>query len=286
MSHEVINTQAQTLPAGAVTVQPLSVIEHAIRTGATADQLERLLQLQVSADNHRLEMMREKRRMDEEDRKARAVMDFTLAMTQFKAEPLEIFKRKAVGFINKDGSFTGYKHAELSDVADVVVPALARHGLSHRWDVKQGGGRVTVTCTVTHNAGHCESVTMDAAPDDSGKKNNIQQMASAVTYLQRYTLLALVGLATKSDDDDGASSGDPKADPLEVWSGRAALAQSLEELGRVSKDGAREFKGLGNVDAYRMFAAAVMARGAVLREPPQVDDEFVRAMNAAEGDGK
>ena len=59
----------QTATAGSVMVQqPVSVIEHAIRIGATADQLERMLQLQVqvAADNHRLEMMREKRRMDEE----------------------------------------------------------------------------------------------------------------------------------------------------------------------------------------------------------------------------
>ena len=55
--------------------------------------------------------------------------------------------------------------------------------------------------------GHSESVTLSAPPDDSGKKNNIQQIASTVTYLERYTLLAATGTAVKEQDDDGSASG-------------------------------------------------------------------------------
>jgi len=172
------------------TPTPGDLLRIALESGADLDRLERLMDLQAKWEAG-------------EARKA-----WVKAMTEFKAEPLEIFKRKHVSFTTRDGDTTSYKHAELSDVADVVVPAMARHGLSHRWDVKQEAGRIIVTCTVTHAAGHSESVTMDAAPDDSGKKNNIQKVASAVTYLQRYTLLASTGLATKSEhDDDGAATG-------------------------------------------------------------------------------
>lgn len=133
---------------------------------------------------------------------------FVQAMADFKAEPLEIFKRKHVGYTTKDGEFVGYKHAELAHITDVVVPAMARHGLSHRWDLQQGGGRIAVTCTITHRLGHSEAVTLDGTPDASGKKNSIQQVASTITYLQRYTLLAATGLATKDDaDDDGRGAG-------------------------------------------------------------------------------
>jgi hypothetical protein len=172
------------------TPTPGDLLRIALESGADLDRLERLMDLQAKWEAG-------------EARKA-----FVQAMTEFKAEPLEIFKRKAVGYTTKDGAFVGYKHAELSDVADVVVPAMARHGLSHRWDVKQEPKKITVTCTITHKAGHSESVMMDAAPDDSGKKNSIQQVASTITYLQRYTLLASTGLATKSEhDDDGAGAG-------------------------------------------------------------------------------
>jgi hypothetical protein len=82
--------------------------------------------------------------------------------------------------------------------------------------VQQREGRVHVTCIVTHERGHSETVTMDAPPDSSGKKNSIQQIASATTYLQRYTLLAATGMATKGMDDDGRGADDEGAsdDPL------------------------------------------------------------------------
>lgn len=169
---------------------PSQLLAIAVQRGADIAQLERLMALQERFEAN-------------EARKA-----FVMAMTEFKAEPLEIFKRKEVGYKTKEGDFVGYKHAELSDVTDVVVPAMARHGLSHRWDVKQDAGRVSVTCTVTHRLGHSEAVTMDAAPDNSGKKNAIQQIASSVQYLSRYTLLAITGLSTKGEDNDGAGGGD------------------------------------------------------------------------------
>ena len=53
--------------------------------------------------------------------------------------------------------------------------------------------------------GHSESTTLEAAADQSGGKNAIQAIGSTVTYLERYTLLALTGLATH-EDDDGAGS--------------------------------------------------------------------------------
>lgn len=131
------------------------------------------------------------------------------AMAAFKAEPIDIVKSKGVGYNTSDGGFVGYKHATSADVVDAVVPAMAKHGLSHSWSVKQEGGQVIVTCTVSHRDGHSESVTMQAAPDNSGKKNAIQQVASTVTYLQRYTLMAICGVAARDQqEDDGQAAGD------------------------------------------------------------------------------
>lgn len=174
----------------AMVATPAHLLEIALNQGADLDRLERLMALQERWEAN------EARR------------EFVEAMAGFKQEPLDIFKRKQVGYTTKDGDFVGYKHAELSDVASVVVPAMARHNLSHRWDVKQENNRIIVTCIVTHKRGHSETVTLDGAPDNSGKKNAIQQVASTVTYLQRYTLLLATGLAAKDQvDDDGAGAG-------------------------------------------------------------------------------
>jgi hypothetical protein len=202
------------------TPTPGDLLRIALESGADLDRLERLMDLQAKWEAG-------------EARKA-----WVKAMTEFKAEPLEIFKRKQVAFND-----VKYKHAELSDVADVVVPAMARHGLSHRWDVKQEAGRIIVTCTVTHAAGHSESVTMDAAPDDSGKKNNIQKVASAVTYLQRYTLLASTGLATKSEhDDDGAGAGAVGGDAEPKGPDAAAYEAMLDGFREAALNGEKSLR--------------------------------------------
>jgi hypothetical protein len=54
--------------------------------------------------------------------------------------------------------------------------------------------------------GHSERTTLSATADTSGSKNSIQAIGSTVTYLQRYTLLAAVGLAAGGDDDGQAAS--------------------------------------------------------------------------------
>jgi len=131
---------------------------------------------------------------------------FVDAMASFKVEPIDLRKSKAVGYDTKDGDFVGYKHATTADVVDAVVPAMGRNGLSHRWDVKQEDGQITVTCIITHKLGHSESVAMTAAPDNSGKKNPIQQVASTIQYLQRYTLMAATGVAAKEQDDDAITA--------------------------------------------------------------------------------
>jgi len=158
---------------------------------------------------------------------------FVESMTAFKAEPLEIFKRKEVGYKTKEGDFVGYKHAELSDVTDVVGPAMAKRQLSFRWNIRQESGTISVDCIVTHVRGHSEMVTMVGAPDTSGKKNAIQQVASTITYLQRYTLLAATGMSTKGQDDDAASSAPeveekPKAAPTKI--GKKGLEAAIESI--------------------------------------------------------
>jgi hypothetical protein len=165
--------------------------------------------------------------MDLQDRweKREAEKAFVSAMAEFKKEPLTIFKRKQVGYTTKEGDFVGYKHAELSDVTDVVGPAMAKHGLSYRWDIKQENGRINVSCIVTHRLGHAEAVTMDAAPDSSGKKNPIQQIASSVQYLQRYTLLAASGTSTKGMDDDGGGDAEEDDPQLDAFRAAALLGE-------------------------------------------------------------
>ncbi len=142
------------------------------------------------------------------------------AMAAFKEDPPQIIKDRTVGYEAKSGT-VGYSHASLGNVTTCINKALSAHGLTASWETGQVDGKVRVTCHITHVLGHRESTFLDAAPDGSGSKNPIQAIGSTVTYLQRYTLLALTGLATCDQDDDGNGSGKP---PVKI------LAPTEQEL--------------------------------------------------------
>jgi len=117
----------------------------------------------------------------------------------------KIDKDKTVSYATGAGKTT-YNHASLANVTEKINEALRKCGLSASWQTKQNGG-ILVTCKITHIQGHSEETTLSAPSDTSGSKNAIQAIGSTITYLERYTLLALTGLATYDQDDDGRASG-------------------------------------------------------------------------------
>ena len=158
---------------------------------------------------------------------------FVAALSAFKADPPTVVKNKSVAFGQGDRR-TAYDHATLDQVASVIGAALAAHGLAHRWKTEQlDGGMIRVTCVLQHVLGHAESVSLQATPDTSGSKNHIQAVGSAVTYLERYTLMAAVGLAAKDQDTDG---GDPTA------GGAMISGDEVEEIEALMRETAADQK--------------------------------------------
>lgn len=208
--NEVITASPATNLAPAA--NPFERMALAIVTGGSdLAKLDTLLDMQIKWDK-------------EQARKA-----FVAALAGFKSKPLNIVKSKAVGYATDAGGFVGYKHATLADVVDASVAGMGAHGLAHRWEVRQEGGQVIVTCIVSHRDGHSESVTMQAAPDNSGKKNAIQQIASTVTYLERYTLMAALGLAAHDMAEDDGRGYAAKDENTKVTAEQAAELQALSD---------------------------------------------------------
>ncbi len=161
---------------------PATLIELAISNNADLDKLEKLLALQ-------------ERYQANEARKA-----YHKAMAEFKANPPKIDKDRTVSYKTNAG-VTKYNHATLANVTEKINEALSKHGLSASWTTKQNGA-IVVTCKITHHLGHSEETSLSADADMTGSKNPIQAIGSTITYLERYTLLALTGLATYDQDDD------------------------------------------------------------------------------------
>jgi len=161
----------------------------AVEANADPERLDKLMDLQLKWEAN-------------EARKA-----YSVAMAEFRTNCPAINKTKRVGYEAKNGgNRTDYTHAGLSETLEQIKTVMSACGLSHSWRTSQEGGLVRVRCIVSHAMGHAEETSLSAPPDTTGNKNPIQQVASTVTYLERYTLFAILGLASQDQDDDGAGA--------------------------------------------------------------------------------
>ena len=185
-----MDKELKTIEDTAVVAQgPMAAAQAFLEKGVTIENIKGMLEAQAIWDA------------------MQAKKAYVMAMAEFKKNPPTILKDKTVGYKNNDGSATGYNHASLGNVTKEINSSLSEHGFSAAWKMTQPDNNVEVTCTITHKFGHSESTSIKSPADTSGKKNPIQAIASTVTYLERYTLLALTGLATHDQDDDGVSAG-------------------------------------------------------------------------------
>lgn len=185
---------------------------------------------------------------------------YNLAFSDFKAEAVRVLKAKQV----TDGPLKGKAYAELYSVVDAVTPALSKHGLSASWKItKDDRDWLEVTCTLKHVKGHYESVSMGGPPDSGGAKNAIQARASTVSYLERYTLKAVTGIAEGGQDDDGQGTGDPAynaTQTLSAWVIRAEAAINLDALGKTRKMAGAEFAQNNDVKSWEEFKKVIEAK--------------------------
>lgn len=199
---------------------PMELVRIALETKADVDALEKLLML---------------KREHDADVAKRAYIE---AMTQAKRELPSTFQ--------KTKSSHNAKYAELSDICSVATPILASHGLSVDWVPDQSQPNwVTIACRITHEMGHSEMFVLSGPPDKTGSKNDVQAIASTVSYLERYTLKAALGIAERGQDnnakvDSGSvgenQSADRKSDKLLTDAQFIELDKCIEEMAHVGLD--------------------------------------------------
>ena len=185
---EVGNLPVNNVAKQPVPVQPMTLVTLAVEKGYDLNVIESLMDFQDRLD------------------KKQAKKAFDAAMAEAVNEIPTIAKNKKA-IVDKDGN-ARYRYDDLSEIAETVKPILKKHGLSYRFRTQQNGLIVSVTCIVSHVDGHSEENTLSASNDTSGSKNAIQAVGSAVTYLERYSLKAALGLAA-AEDDDAQAAGEP-----------------------------------------------------------------------------
>lgn len=180
----VTSDQQSSLP---VMAQPhMRLIEIAVNNGADITQLEKLMDLKERYEANQ------------------AKKEFNAAMSKFQAMLPVIEKLGIVDYTTSKGR-TFYQYAKIEDIAKAIQPALKETGLSYRFTQSQDNGIITVRCIVTHQSGHSEYSELVSSPDISGGKDQLKSIASAISYLRRYTLTGILGIVVGGEDDDGDS---------------------------------------------------------------------------------
>ncbi len=193
---------------------------------------------------------------------------FARALTALKRDlPTVIGKDKIVDFKNKMGKRTYYTHTSLAGAMEAVTGPLTARGFSISWIPASGErDRVRVTCRLTHSEGHHEECSLTAPADTSGAKNPAQAIASTITLLERYTVLALLGIAT-ADMADPTGEREAPADAIEPGRNRSAV-RALIAAGISREEGeahiGRPVSGWTRADRDRLQALLIAheARGA------------------------
>ena len=171
-------SQQAVAPIAPPTTTLIDLLRAAVDKGADVATLERLAKLYESA-----EMAQQKK-------------EFNSALADAKKELKPVIKDRSVGSM--------YKYETFAAIAEAVDPVLNAHGLFYTFpdgEAVTDPTLVTVCCRLSHRNGYSVEATRTAKPDTGQNRNAVQAMGSTITYLQRYTLKAVLGLAVTQDQD-------------------------------------------------------------------------------------
>ena len=101
----------------------------------------------------------------------------------------------------------GFMYSTIDDILNACTPELSKNGIVVMQFPEFVDSRLAITTRICHKSGQWIENTLSVKPD----KDTAQSVGSAITYLKRYSLVAILGLACGEEDDDGnAASGTPE----------------------------------------------------------------------------
>lgn len=100
------------------------------------------------------------------------------------------------------------KYADLDAIIKVITPALSENGLSQMQFTSSNieAKTVTVSTMILHNSGQYMISDDLVLPAENFGKFNAQTIGSSITYGRRYSLSAMLGIASEDDDDANTQS--------------------------------------------------------------------------------
>jgi hypothetical protein len=119
------------------------------------------------------------------------------------------------------------KYFGLAELLDIVKPTFAKYGLAVIQIPSTEDGRISIRVQIYHTSGHCfhfESVGIKS------EGLNLPALGSAMSYLKRYQLATLCGVAADLEDDDGSSAAKQQTAPAKPAANHQRADDSRREV--------------------------------------------------------
>jgi hypothetical protein len=164
--------------------------------------------------------------------------EIATALSSFQSNVPTIQKNKTAG-----SNAYSYKYADIADVLKSIRESLSINGLSVSQSAESSSESinnviheyVTVTTMIMHNSGQwLKSSLRGSVNANQGRMSNMQSIGSITTYLRRYSLASMLGLATDDDVDGNLGDTTQSNAQTETDNYRNAAMQAVAQIQNVS----------------------------------------------------
>lgn len=147
-------------------------------------------------------------------------------------------RNREVEVKTKSGGSYKFKYATLDSIIDHVREPLTKNGLWFTQTLANGDGKYRLVTTLLHESG--QSIVSETPLLVQGQGN--QEFGSALTYMRRYALTALLGVAADEDDDANSADGNTvtsQKDRAPKSGGKTAAPKTDEADAKLKAESAR-----------------------------------------------
>lgn len=149
--------------------------------------------------------------------------------------------------IHKGTKGYGYSYADLPTIFEVINPILAKQNLGFTQLIEAQSIRTVIFHTETGET--LESVTEIPQGVSLKGMNDYQVLGSAITYIRRYALSAMLGIVTDKDND---AAGEQKPKPKAKANFKEGGFENALEAVRSGKTTADKIVSVYNVTAEQL----------------------------------
>lgn len=160
------------------------------------------------------------------------INELMLALSKAQGEVMGAIKDSSNPFFKS-------KYADLNSVWNACRAPLSKNGLAIVQTMNQFEGDMHLVTTLGHSSGQWMKSTLPLKMSSDKVANPIQALGSSITYLRRYALAAMVGVAP-DEDDDGNEGGKTYRNEPKPQQKSAPIKADLAKVDRAEADQLKE----------------------------------------------